>query len=160
MYHRFIPQEIPQGKKFVIEFCVCGAASRRYTEGRFYEQTDGTYGKKPLACTRTQSLSADEVRRAGEDLAETIELPLQLPARSEGRRFDIGKLALPTKIGRAVVTNNRLTPIESQLLDAYIILNIMFEDMVSAGVRTQGREMAGRLLYSAGYQKALKEIES
>jgi len=53
-----------------------------------------------------------------------------------------------------------LTETEARLKDAYIILNLMYREMVEAGLQTQGRRMAGRLLYSVDYEEVVKKLES
>ncbi len=50
--------------------------------------------------------------------------------------------------------------LRAQLKDAYIIINLLYEEAVTAGLRTPGRAMAGRLLYSAGYGETVKQIEN
>jgi hypothetical protein len=49
---------------------------------------------------------------------------------------------------------------DARLKDAYIIINLLFEEMVTAGMITKGRQMAGRLLYSAGYAETVKYLEN
>lgn len=67
-----------------------------------------------------------------------------------------------TKTANPVTTSsgNYSIVTAAQLNDAYVILNIMYEEMAKAGLRTKGREMAGRLLYSNGYREVVKEMET
>lgn len=50
--------------------------------------------------------------------------------------------------------------LEARLKDAYVIINLLYEEAVTAGRMTTGRRMAGTLLYSAGYQEKVKELEN
>jgi hypothetical protein len=49
---------------------------------------------------------------------------------------------------------------DARLKDAYVIINLLFEEMVTAGINSKGRQMAGRLLYSAGYAETVKYLEN
>lgn len=53
-----------------------------------------------------------------------------------------------------------LTESDARLKDAYVIINLLYEEMVVAGVNSKGRQMAGRLLYSAGYAETVKQLEN
>lgn len=48
----------------------------------------------------------------------------------------------------------------ARLKDALVIINVLFEEMVTAGMRTPGRAMAGRMLFSNGYEETVKQIEN
>lgn len=63
-------------------------------------------------------------------------------------------------LAEKLCNNNILTNDEARLVEAYTVINLMHEDMVKAGLRTMGRNMAGRLLYSSGYQEKVKHLES
>lgn len=54
---------------------------------------------------------------------------------------------------------SHLTDAGARLKDCYIILNLLYADLVGAGLFTKGREMAGRLLYSNGYLETVKVLE-
>jgi len=49
---------------------------------------------------------------------------------------------------------------DARLKDAYIIINLLYQESVAAGRMTPARRMAGTLLYSAGYQEIVKKLES
>ena len=61
---------------------------------------------------------------------------------------------------QAVKRISGITEPEARLKDAYVIINLLFEEMVEAGMQTKGRQIAGRLLYSAGYAETVKHLEN
>lgn len=48
---------------------------------------------------------------------------------------------------------------DARLKDAYVIINLLYADLVAARIWSVGRRMAGTFLYSAGYTAYVKQIE-
>lgn len=55
---------------------------------------------------------------------------------------------------------NNLAEGDARLKDAYIVINLLYADLVAAGLWTPGRRMAGTLLYSACYAETVKKLEN
>lgn len=58
-----------------------------------------------------------------------------------------------------VLTEERLDLGDAKLIDAYIIIKTMYEDLVKAGVNSTGRKMAGRLLYSEEFEQFKNRVK-
>ena len=92
---------------------------------------------------------------SGGEILPLRELPKKYADADEAVRNRRFSPRVPTPASPPI----RLTDVEARLKDAYVIIQVLYEDAVTAGLRSAGRQMAGRLLYSAGYQETIKHLE-
>lgn len=58
---------------------------------------------------------------------------------------------------KAKTTSEAVTA--ANLKDSLMMIRLMYEDMIKHDVNTKSREMAGRFLYSNGYDQICKELQ-
>lgn len=180
MSHRFEKKEIPEDAKYVEEICACGAKRRRYASGAwaYYDEHGAVTPFNRSICTREPG-PIQKPRPATPKKIERTPKEKPTPRRPSqqfipgGTIFDVSPEKKAERIaerenmtcGRLapaaapVVALQNLTSAEAQMKDAYVIINLLYADLVAAGLWTRGRQMAGRLLYSAGYTETLKVLE-
>lgn len=132
MKHSFPDVQLPLGANEAPQECKnCGAVRYKHKKGYYFWLTESG-SKTPYGpkCGVT-GISKPYVQE-----------PRPLPK------------SLPT-IAQPIRMNNH----EARLHEALVLINVMYEDMVVNGLRTAGRSMAGRFLYSAGYTEVVKELE-
>lgn len=180
MNHRFERQEIQAGKAFTLETCPCGAISRRYQAGRYYQLPDGAFGQHAPPCTRELKAVVAPVPRQIKAKDLKAFLTVQSPAVTEQiKPREVVQVAVKpeTYLSRPGLLLSRggpysdaekevlgiakkLTEPEATLKDALIIINVLYEDLAAAGIRSNGRQMAGRFLYSNGYTQTVKNLQA
>lgn len=178
--HQFEKNHVQPGHS-VIERCECGLVSKRFASGiRHYQQADGVFkqGEAPTCTLDGQRESilrvkpeVQAMRKAASKALANGE-PLRSPPDMTKEQQDaqvarVKKLTEPHEAryqARQTLKTTQERPdlmseAEARLKDAYILINVLFEEIVTAGMRTPGRQMAGRLLYSAGYAEIVKNLE-
>jgi hypothetical protein len=59
---------------------------------------------------------------------------------------------------KALPSLSKLTGDEARLVEAYVVINLMYEDMVKKDIYCESRDIAGRLLYSSSYAEKVREL--
>lgn len=174
----------PKGK---ILICECGLKMLEYENGlKAYLNDDNKIrAKMPHACTIARSKDKNDVKRKikprqtqiKEQSSKPIFIPNPIPSKvvqykekpeveediqDVVTRTPVKPITLATKSTFTTATTpfKSMTNDEARLFEAYVIINVMYEEMVKNNLRTQGRYMAGTLLYSAGYVEKIKHLES
>lgn len=153
--HKFEKKEIGPGENSTIEYCIkCGLKSKRYANnGRVY-YLNGKQASKVPVCAKISTIS-EELCVKDNDISEKTEVTHEsVTAISE---IEEKIETLTTKQEKEEIGSKN--EFESKLFDSYVIIKLMYEDMVRAGIDSKSRRMAGRLLYSNGFEDFIKSIE-
>lgn len=141
MNHKFPKTDIPEGQRFVEIQCInCGLASRTYRSGaRAYYKENGSTTPYPPPC-KSEFEYSDQPKEpiVLQTVAETIVIK---------------------PVVRTHPTLAKIDEAGARLKDAMILINLMYEDLVKHDVYSNSRRMAGRFLYSQGYEEIVKSVE-
>ena len=150
MSHKFGKPIFEEGKKSVTQTCArCGNKRIAYRSGAFgYISAEGTVTPFGTKCTGgfiPEPAKAEVTKVTTDVVAETMEL------------FKKYEKPTPTPVERP---SQFFNTDEARLKELCVLVQAMYEDMVAHNVRTNSRNMAGRLLYSTGHGELVKHINS
>lgn len=151
MRHQFERVLIPAGAKLVQESCrKCGQKRIRYANGNAtYLNAKGSrssFGRRPCVPVATADIPTE---------SQLVEPPCGSDGFAELNKI----VARIDRMAAAHHLSKRMTQEDAIVKDAFMIIRLMYEDMINHNVATKSREMAGRFLYSQRYEEVVKAIE-
>ena len=175
--HKFIRVEPEEGAKFVMESCLCGIISKRWISGgRDFYDGEGKATKITPKCTvahtipkvkkekKVKVIFSREIKREAIGMKDLGTVNIQSPTVEEivkaSQHIPLHTTMIGEQAESRFAPRRKLEECEARLVDAYVIIKVLYEDAVKAGINTTGRNMAGRLLYSAGFEEFKKMVES